>query len=153
MRILTSAQRVSEKETVNWNASDQMEEENGDASDDQMGGATPDSPESAANDESDILIYFCKNCGHENHNPTEDNMCVLYTQIGPSDPQFAQVINKYTKYDPTLPRTSMHCPQQHGDVAHPKVGEYDVIYIRYDDLNMRFVYLCTICDTTFTNTI
>ena len=96
----------------------------------------------------DVLIYFCKNCGDTNTTPSDDDMCVLYTQISHSNPTFAHVINKYTKYDPTLPRTIMECPKSDGDAAHK--DPYDVIYIRYDDINMRFVYLCTVCDTTFT---
>ena len=130
-------------------------------------------------DVSDRLVYFCKNCGFVD-SLTDDNLCVLYTQVSHTDPKYAHVINEYTKYDPTLPRiTTMKCPnedqhQQQSSAAAPmqvdssaarggaeparggaepaRVQEsgYDVIYFRYVDLNMRFVYVCTVCDTTFT---
>lgn len=161
LRILTEDERLKNKAQLQSQSDSaasmadegEVEEEDEGSNDEQDGGARASARASAsasasADTSDDILIYFCKNCGDENRTPTEDDMCVLYTQISHSNPTFTHVINKYTKYDPTLPRTIMQCPKQQEDQRHK--DPYDVIYIRYDDINMRFVYLCTVCDTTFT---
>jgi len=63
-------------------------------------------------------------------------------------------INKYTKLDPTLPRiTTIDCPNKEcasntteGKSQTPQ-EEKEILYIRYDDKNMKFVYMCAVCDT------
>ena len=75
------------------------------------------------------------------------------------------IINKYTKLDPTLPRIhTIDCPNNDCTsnrlVESSKEGggekkethredEKEIIYIRYDDKNMKFVYLCAVCDTVW----
>ena len=57
-------------------------------------------------------------------------------------------INKYTKYDPTLPHMStIKCPNLNCS-SNKKSNSVasDVIYLRYDDKNMKYVYLCCHCD-------
>jgi aspartate carbamoyltransferase regulatory subunit len=56
---------------------------------------------------------------------------------------FNHIINKYTKLDPTLPRVNnILCPNP--ECPTNKDGaEREIIYIRYDDVNMKYVYLCT----------
>ena len=56
------------------------------------------------------------------------------------------MVNKYTKYDPTLPRkTNMKCPNEKcGDTPNP-----DIIYLRYDDENMKYLYICSGCNFTW----
>ena len=58
-------------------------------------------------------------------------------------------INKYTKDDPTLPRiNTILCPNP--DCPTNKDGkEREIIYIRYDDVNMKYVYLCYDCETVW----
>ena len=59
------------------------------------------------------------------------------------------MINEFTKMDPTLPRItnikcpSVNCPSNKDEGAPPA----EIIYLRYDDVNMKFVYLCSVCDT------
>ena len=61
--------------------------------------------------------------------------------------KFSNIINEYTKYDPTLPRVkNIPCPNEHCD----EDDEKEIIYIRYDDTHMKYVYLCNACDTTWT---
>ena len=58
-------------------------------------------------------------------------------------------VHKYTKLDPTLPRVSnILCPN--GDCLTNKEDiPREIIYIRYDDTNMKYVYLCSTCDTVW----
>ena len=98
------------------------------------------------------LIYYCRNCGNEDNNFNKDNLCILSTQNDMNtDNKQSNVINKYTKLDPTLPRIyNIPCPNP----SCPTHRETDpvspeVIYIRYDKQNLNFVYLCTHCDKTW----
>lgn len=105
-----------------------------------------------SNDE-DKLIYYCRCCGNESDYIQGDGatlMCVSRLQLKKTDTSFQHIINKYTKLDPTLPRmppdflcTNDTCATNHGD---NKVAR-DIIQIRYDDTNIKYVYLCSTCDT------
>ncbi len=99
------------------------------------------------------LVYYCRKCGNEADESTADlsSICVSKTHIRKSKATFDHLINEYTKLDPTLPTAkdvpcpNAECPAATGD------GEGRVIYLRYDDANMRFVYICTACDTVWKN--
>ena len=98
-----------------------------------------------------ILIYYCKNCGHKDDLLTSKNICVSNTQLRRSEQKYTHIVNKFTKLDPTLPRTNtIKCPNQECVSNHEeaeKRKEREVIYIRYDDINMKYIYLCSNCDT------
>ena len=95
------------------------------------------------------LVYYCRNCGNEDTSLVTDNVCVSKTQLKKSELSFSHIINKYTKLDPTLPRTNKvlcpfaDCPTNSKDVAR------EIIYIRYDDVNMKYVNLCSTCYTVW----
>ena len=95
------------------------------------------------------LDYYCRNCGNEDKILAQDNMCVSKTFIKKSDNSFNHIINEYTKFDPTLPRIdTIKCPNQ--ECISNKPGDKnkkEVIYIRYDDINMKYIYMCAHCDT------
>lgn len=100
------------------------------------------------------LMYYCKKCGNENNNITEDNMCVLTTNFKKKDTKYKHIINKYTKLDPTLPRMNhIQCPNEEckSRSENPKDKlENEIIYMRYDDTNIKYVYLCANCDYVWT---
>ncbi len=92
------------------------------------------------------LVYYCRKCGNENELLSDENICVSRTQVKKNEQSFHYIINKYTKLDPTLPRiNNIPCPN--ADCTTNTSGkECEIIYIRYDDVNMKYVYLCTDCD-------
>jgi DNA-directed RNA polymerase subunit M/transcription elongation factor TFIIS len=93
------------------------------------------------------LDYYCRNCGHEDKLLAHDNMCVSKTYIKKNDQSFNHIINEYTKLDPTLPRvTTILCPNPECE-TNTKNKKREIIYIRYDDTNMKYVYLCSDCST------
>jgi DNA-directed RNA polymerase subunit M/transcription elongation factor TFIIS len=157
-------------------------------------------------EEKNALVYYCRNCGHEDHTLTSENVCVSETQLQRSEQKYTHMVNEYTKYDPTLPRiNTIKCPNQACDsnegseqeggapppskkkaskaetstskaaaaqaskaAAAPQVEDIEeeeeankttrktqaktlmnreVMYIRYDDINMKYVYLCVHCNT------
>jgi DNA-directed RNA polymerase subunit M/transcription elongation factor TFIIS len=109
------------------------------------------------------LQYYCRNCGNIDNTVASDNICVSKVNVKHSTtPQsFSQVVNKYTKLDPTLPRIHTmrcpndECPSNEGGAtgaegrasarAHNK-PKSEIIYVRYDDTNLKYVYLCAKCD-------
>jgi DNA-directed RNA polymerase subunit M/transcription elongation factor TFIIS len=115
----------------------------------------------SAEDEN-TLVYYCRNCGNEDNNLTKENICVSKTQLKRNEQKYNHIINEYTKLDPTLPRINTikcpnsECSSNHGnDSADVDLGgtnnisDREVIYIRYDDINKLYIYLCAKCDTVW----
>ena len=102
-----------------------------------------------SSEDSNNLIYYCRNCGYEDTDSSVDNICVSRTQVKRSEQKYSHVINEYTKQDPTLPRiNTIKCPKIDcpSNIQEDKVSR-DVIFIRYDDINMKYIYMCSKCDT------
>lgn len=124
--------------------------------------------------ENNNLAYYCRNCGQTDEIVNSENLCVSKTYLKSGEKSFSHVVNRYTKLDPTLPRIStIKCPNvdcvsnkhhqhQHKAAANEREREREreketghehdrikneIIYIRYDDVNMNYVYLCSNCDT------
>ena len=97
------------------------------------------------------LEYYCRNCGHEDQLIAVDNICVSKTIIKNREKSFNNIINKYTKLDPTLPRiNNILCPNAECE-TNKKEKEREIIYIRYYDTNMKYIYMCSTCDTLWQN--
>ena len=95
------------------------------------------------------IIYYCRNCKYKDENLTEEGICVLNTQLKKGEQNFNHIINKYTKQDPTLPRIyNIKCPNKEckSNVEDTKT---EVIYMRYDDDNLKYLYICVDCDTVW----
>ena len=109
-------------------------------------------------EEDDKLIYYCRKCGDKDDNFGEDSksLCVSKTHIS-GGKAFSNIINEYTKLDPTLPRiNNIKCPnascksnKESKEGEESKNSEHEIIYLRYDDIGMKYIYLCTSCDHTW----
>lgn len=100
----------------------------------------------------DSLEYFCRVCGNQNLDIVRQGLCVLNIQHDTetnSGQQFEHIINKYTKYDPTLPRIVLPCPNEKCKSNENADKKADVLYLRYDNTQMRHLYMCTTCDYTW----
>ena len=103
--------------------------------------------------EENEMQYYCRNCGNIDNTTAADNICVSKVNVKhTTTPQsFSKVVITYTKYDPTLPRiNTIRCPNDEclsnqGTSADNK-SHNEVIYVRYDDTNLKYVYLCSRCD-------
>ena len=115
--------------------------------------------------DNNTLVHYCRNCGNEDTSLVQNlnNLYVSKTEVK-TKMNYKNVINKYTKLDPTLPRIhnidcpNVECPSNSNksnieEEGESKGGESkknidkEILYIRYDDKNMKFVYLCANCDT------
>ena len=95
-----------------------------------------------SSDDENKIIYYCRKCGHENDTITKNNICISKTVLKRKEQKFSNIINEYTKLDMTLPRTNtIKCPNEQC------VGGEDneVIYMRFDDINMKYIYICSSC--------
>ena len=100
-------------------------------------------------DDTNSLVYYCRNCGNKDSTLSISNVTVSKVQLKKSEQEFSHIINKYTKLDPTLPRINkILCPNP-GCSTNTDETPREIIYIRYDDINMKYVYLCSTCDTVW----
>ncbi len=98
----------------------------------------------------DQLTYYCRFCGYRDDQMAEEGVCVLKTVFKQNEQQFGHIVNRYTKLDPTLPRLkTLKCPNSECKSNGTNAHNPEVIYIRYDDINMKFLYICTECDATW----
>ena len=96
----------------------------------------------------DDLSYYCRNCGFVDPDITVNNITVSKSRLQHKEGKnFYNFVNKYTKYDPTLPRIyNIPCPN-----SECTEKNREIVYLRYDTTNMKYLYLCCKCDTKWTN--
>ena len=96
------------------------------------------------------LLWKCTTCGIEKQ---QQGGCLLVETLiqEKSSEGYRILMNEFTRQDPTLPHVhNIKCPN--GACASNTSGvEKDVIYIKYDPVNMKYLYLCNVpgCNTTW----
>lgn len=103
-------------------------------------------------DKSDKIIYYCRNCGNNNSDLMDTGKCILKENITKNDSKYNISINKYTKLDKTLPRINyIKCPNVNCESNTEKfdIANREILYIRHDHINMKYLYLCSHCDFTW----
>jgi len=98
----------------------------------------------------DKLEYYCRNCGNKDDaNDIQGTMSVSKVQFVNDVTNMSHIINKYTKLDRGLPRID-HIPCPNPECStNTNDTKREIIYIRYDETNIKYVYLCTTCDYTW----
>lgn len=88
------------------------------------------------------LCYSCRNCQFKEVIHEESTVIsVLNTNIqSGNEVNFSHIINKYTKYDPTLPI------MENGVCPNEKCKGKRILYMRYDYENLKYLYICSDCD-------
>jgi DNA-directed RNA polymerase subunit M/transcription elongation factor TFIIS len=108
-----------------------------------------------SDDESE-LVYYCRNCGNVDNSPTENSLVISSANFKNEDAFISSFINSYTKHDPTLPRTNLlKCPNN-DCISNEKKGDKEeseknseIICIRYNAIELKYIYLCSYCDTAW----
>ena len=90
------------------------------------------------------LYRVCRNCGHTEN---QKQGLVMETVIqGQSSEAYKVFLNEFTKEDPRLPHVkNLQCPNE-SCKSRTKQAEPDILYIKYDKENMKYIYICTVCD-------
>jgi len=106
-----------------------------------------------SDDNENQLSHYCRFCGNKESNYADD-ICVLSTNNTSGDQIYNYTMNEYTKHDPTLPRIyNIECPNptcktnELSDSGKKKPAE--IVYMRYDDNNLKYTYICVECDTSW----
>lgn len=98
------------------------------------------------NKKQDQLAYYCRHC-KDYDSTINETVCVLNTQIKKGKQHLEHIINKYTKLDPTLPRiNTIPCPNDECTSNNETNCARDILYIRYDDNDLKYMYMCCLCD-------
>lgn len=99
------------------------------------------------------LEYYCRHCGNIKDELIE-GICVLNTKYT-SKQNLHHLVNPYTKLDPRLPHISnIPCPNNQCKSNIVKDISPDIIYKRYNDADMKYIYICVLCDSIWeTNNI
>jgi|TARA_B100001142_G_C13833299_1_gene461329 DNA-directed RNA polymerase subunit M/transcription elongation factor TFIIS len=99
------------------------------------------------------LVYYCRQCNYEDKDLVVDKslICVSKSYINKKQENYKDIVNEYTKLDPTLPEVkNIKCPN--AECVSNKDGEdTKIVTIRYDDLDMKYMYLCCLCDNVWKN--
>jgi DNA-directed RNA polymerase subunit M/transcription elongation factor TFIIS len=96
----------------------------------------------------DGLYWECLSCGVREK---QVGGCLLVETLVQerSSEGYRILLNEFTRQDATLPHVkNIKCPR--GDCGSNGGGaERDVIYIKYDPVNMKYMYICNVCGETW----
>ena len=98
--------------------------------------------------ESQKLFRLCRNCGFKSE-PSQGGL-VTEMVVQQRSAEGFNMINEFTLRDPRLPHIHkiMKCinPQCSTNVGSE---ESDIVYIKYDLVNLRYIYMCYSCETVW----
>lgn len=101
--------------------------------------------------EKNEVYNYCRNCG-DSSELLNNQLMLDYDIDESSEFKIKNNVNQYTKYDPCLPNTnSIKCPDKDCKSNLDASTESKVIYIKYDNNSLKFLYLCYHCDKCWTN--
>ena len=91
-------------------------------------------------------VRMCKNCGYSKE---ETKGIVMETIIQEKASEAYRVfLNEFTREDPRLPHlNTIPCPNVETCETRTQGRETDTIYIKYDPINMKYLYICNVCGT------
>lgn len=95
-------------------------------------------------DDLNSISYYCRNCGNKEDTPVgKDDL-----NIASIASSVSHTVNRFTKCDPTLPRSlKMSCPNEGCSVAGN--SKSNIVYIRHNDADMKYTYICCDCDASW----
>jgi DNA-directed RNA polymerase subunit M/transcription elongation factor TFIIS len=95
--------------------------------------------------EDGALQFACKNCGHVSLDAAAEQR-VIDTNYADDQSAYLQYVTPYITHDPTLPRVS-NIPCPNAACSRPPEASNEVIYVKYDARNLRFLYHCVHCSS------
>jgi DNA-directed RNA polymerase subunit M/transcription elongation factor TFIIS len=91
------------------------------------------------------LEYYCKTCNNREKKDAQESELIISDNKIDDTIKYSKYINKYIKYDPSLPRVNnITCVNTNCTKKHDQMSE--VIFIKYDAVNMKYLYYCVHCD-------
>ena len=97
--------------------------------------------------EDETVQYTCKKCGTIEDIQEDCTISNIFCNQQRQNVQNS--VNQYTKLDPTLPRINfLKCPNDKC-VNHEDREDREIIYVRYDNVQLKYIYICPKCDTVW----
>jgi DNA-directed RNA polymerase subunit M/transcription elongation factor TFIIS len=92
------------------------------------------------------LLRLCRSCGYSEKDTQGGLVMETIVQQRASE-SHKILLNEFTRQDPTLPHiTTLPCPNQQCS-TNVRGEPRDVVYIKSDTVNLKFIYICLKCDT------
>ena len=95
------------------------------------------------------LTRLCRNCGFKEEDTKGGLVMEMYIQERAAE-SYKILLNEFTRRDPRLPHIqgTIKCPDPACESNHGATKS-DILYIKYDPINMLYVYICDICGHTW----
>lgn len=94
-------------------------------------------------DDSSSFVYKCNYCS-STFKPAPGDTTVSETNYRDDRARYHHLLTPQVHDDPTLPRVStIPCPNK--ECTRPARKSGSVLYIKYDPVNLKFLYTCTYC--------
>lgn len=92
------------------------------------------------------MKLVCKNCQYEEENTQGGLIKEVIINAGASVKKKILDDNEFIQYDPTLPHVeNIKCPSE-SCPSNSGTQKRDVIYIKYDQNAMKYLYVCNVCN-------
>ena len=86
----------------------------------------------------------CRTCGYSETQVKGGLVSEIYVKERVNE-SHKIILNEFTRQDPTLPHLkTMKCPNGSCN-SNTGGAEKDVIYLKYDTENLKFIYICNVC--------
>jgi len=91
------------------------------------------------------LVRICRACGHKDDDQRGGLVMEMMVQERSAE-GYKILLNEFTRRDPRLPhiRKNIKCPNGGCD-SNKGASDPDIIYIKYDNVNLLYLYICDIC--------
>ena len=88
---------------------------------------------------------LCRNCGYKEQDEKGGLLSEILVQEKSAE-GYKILLNEFTRRDPRLPhlRGVLKCPES-GCESNQGGKVSDIIYMKYDSVNMKYLYICDIC--------
>ena len=97
--------------------------------------------------------YYCKNCNFEKPLSVESKTTlIIQNKYSENSLNIENLINDNIIHDPTIPHIdNIQCPNS--NCTKPESQGNDIMYIKTDNTNLKFVYYCTFCKHFWENNL
>jgi DNA-directed RNA polymerase subunit M/transcription elongation factor TFIIS len=98
---------------------------------------------------SNTLQRLCRNCGYTE---TDEKGGLVMEQSSETSEGYKILVNEFTRYDVRLPHIvkTLRCPEPTCKTNHNE-GESDILYIKYNPTDLKYLYICTSCGFQWTS--
>lgn len=95
---------------------------------------------------------YCKNCNFEKPLSEIESSKVINSSSNKTQFNYTSIMTKHIEYDPTIPHIdNIKCPNDKCTKAKDKNN--DIMYIKTNEIYLKFVYYCTYCKFFWENNL